>query len=319
MDIKLKIKNHQKSTNNFNNNQLNLIISGKDTNVTIVNTIRRLVMSSIPIYAFHQDDMTFDTNTSIFNNDMLKDRFRNIPIFNIENAESTVNKFDELETNKNRIIDNANNLTMFINIRNNKDSILNVTTDDATFYYKGTQITSPYKKPLLLIKLRKDHELKCTCVSSLNIGKNDGIYNGSMAYHYYDENEPNKFELEIFSNRQLDEIELIKRSCDILIEKCNKLEKLVTTNLEKEENDDALNKGLLKFQNENATLGSIISYYLQEQKGVEYGGYNIPFLYLNEILIRYRTDGKDIKGIMKKTFEQIIDIFTHIQKELKKL
>lgn len=155
MDIKLKVKNHQKSTNNFHDNQLNLIISGKDINITIVNTIRRLVMSSIPIYAFHHDDMTFDVNTSIFNNDMLKDRFRNLPIFNIENAESTVTKFDELETDKNRIIDNANNLTMFINIKNNKDSILNVTTDDAIFYYKGKQVPSPYKKPLLLIKLRK--------------------------------------------------------------------------------------------------------------------------------------------------------------------
>jgi DNA-directed RNA polymerase subunit L len=79
------------------------------------------------------------------------------------------------------------------------------------------------------------------------------------------------------------------------------------------------NKGLLKIQNENATLGSIISYYLQDQKHIEYAGYNTPFLYLNEILIRYRTDGKDIKGIMKKTFEQIISIFEHIQKELKKL
>jgi uncharacterized protein YkwD len=32
MDIKLKIKNHQKSTNNFHDNQLNIILSGKDIN-----------------------------------------------------------------------------------------------------------------------------------------------------------------------------------------------------------------------------------------------------------------------------------------------
>ena len=319
MDIKLKIKNHQKSTNNFHDNQLNLMITGKDVNYVIVNTLRRLVMSSIPIYAFHHDDMTFDVNTSIFNNDMLKDRFRNIPIFNIDNLETTVDNFDDLETNKNRINDQVNNLTMYINIKNNKDSVYNATTDDAIFYYKGKQIPSPYKRPILLIKLRKGQELKCTCVSSLNIGKNDGIYNASMAYHYYEAEEPTKFELEIFSNRQLDELELIKRSCDILINKCKKLENLVISNLEKEESDEVLNKGLLKFQNENATLGGIISYYLQDQKGIEYGGFNIPFLYLNEILIRYRTDGKDIKGIMTKTFEQIIDIFTHIQKELKKI
>ena len=319
MDIKFKISKHQKSTNNFHDNQLNVNITGKDVNFVIVNTLRRLVMSSIPIYAFHHDDMIFDANTSVYNNDMLKDRFRNIPIFNIDNLEDTVNKYDELETKKQRIVDKANNLTMFVNIKNNKDTLLNVTTNDAIFYYKGKQIPTPYKRPLLLVKLKKGQELKCTCVASLNIGINDGIYNGSMAYHYYDEKESNKFDLEIFSNRQLDEIELLKRACKVLENKTHKLENLIVSNLEKEESDEVLNKGLLKIQNENATLGSIISYYLQEQKNVEYGGFNIPFLYLNEILIRYRTDGKDIKDIMKKTFSEIRDIIKHMEKEINKL
>mgnify|MGYP006866146323 CR=1 FL=1 len=44
--------------------------------------------------------------------------------------------------------------------------------------------------------------------------------------------------MEIFSGRQLDEIELISRSCDILINKCKKLENLVISNLEKEESDE---------------------------------------------------------------------------------
>lgn len=319
MDIKLKIKTHQKSTNNFHDNQLNLFMSGKDINNVIVNTLRRMVMSSIPIYAFHQDDMVFDTNTSVFNNDMLRDRFRNIPVLNIENDESTIDKFEELETEKKNIIDKANNLTMFVNIKNNKDSVLNVTTDHATFYYKGKQINSPYKKPLLLIKLKKSQEVKFTCVASLNIGKNDGIFNSSMAYHYYDNAESNKYELEIVSTRQVGEIELLKRACNILVDKCNRLEQLIISNLIKEESEDILNKGLLKIQNENATLGTIISYYLQDQKHIEYAGYNTPFLYLNEILIRYRTDGKDIKDILKKTFNQIRDIFTHIGKEVSKL
>ena len=87
MDIKLKINKHQKSTNNFNDNELSIFISGKDNNYVIVNTLRRLCVSSIPIYAFHENDMIFDINTSIWNNDMLKDRFRNLPLFNIDNDE----------------------------------------------------------------------------------------------------------------------------------------------------------------------------------------------------------------------------------------
>jgi DNA-directed RNA polymerase subunit L len=323
MDIKLKINRLEESVNNLNNNELSLLLSGKDINYAIVNTLRRLVMTSVPIYAFHQDDMKFDINTSVFNNDMLKDRFRNIPIFNIDNDESTINSFDELETRKNRIVDKTNNLTMFINVKNNKDTILNVTTNEALFYYKGAQIDSPYKKPLLLIKLKKGQELKVTCVASLNIGKNDGIYNGSMAYHYYDDDEKNKtkpqFELVINTSRQLDEFELLTRACHILVNKTHKLEKLILFNLEKEDDKEVLNKGLLKIQDENATLGSLISYYLQEGKNMEFSGYQIPFLYMNEILIRYRTDGKDITDILKKTFNQIREIFYHIDKEIKKL
>jgi DNA-directed RNA polymerase subunit L len=319
VDIKLKVKSHQKSTNDFHNNQLNLQISGKDVNNVLVNTLRRLVMSYIPMYSFHHDDMVFDANTSIFNNDMLRDRFRNIPVLNIDNDIKTLESYDDLEIKKDRIVDKANNLTMYINIKNNKEGIQNVTTNDAVFYYKGKQIASPYKRPLLLIKLRKGHELRVTCISSLNIGLNDGIYNGSMAYHYYDEKDPKDFELEIQSSRQLDELELLNRACKVLALKCNKLEKLIISNLEKEESEDVLTKGLLKIQNENATLGNLISYYLQEQKNMEYSGYNIPFLYLNEILVRYRTDGKDIKDLIKKTFNDIRNIFKQINEDIEKL
>jgi DNA-directed RNA polymerase subunit L len=317
--MELKVTKYQKSTDNFHNNQLNLQIVGKDVNSVIVNTLRRLVMSYIPIYAFHQDDMQFDTNTSIFNNDMLKDRFRNIPIFNIENNISTLESFDDLESKKDRIVDKVNNLVMFINVKNNKEYIQNVTTDDATFYLKGKQIDSPYKRPILLIKLKKGQELKATCVASLNIGLNDGIYNAGMAYHYYDEKDLNNFDLEINSNRQLTELELLSRSCSVMIIKCNKLEKLIISNLEKETSEDVLSKGLLKIQNENATIGNIISYYLQEEKHMDYAGYNVPFLYLNEILVRYRTDGKDIKILIKNTFDKIRDTFNLINEKLAKL
>jgi len=319
VDIKLKVKSHQKSTNHFHNNQLNLQISGKDVNNVIVNTLRRLVMSYVPIYAFHQDDMVFETNTTIFNNDMLKDRFRNIPVFNIDNDIKTIESFDDLEVIKDRIVDKANNLTMYINVKNNKENIQNITTDDAIFYYKGKQIDSPYKRPILLVKLRKGHELRVTCITSLNIGLNDGIYGGSMAYHYYDEKDPTDFDFEMNSSRQLDELELLDRACKIVIGKCNKLEKLIISNLEKEESEDVLTKGLLKIQNENATLGNLISYYLQDQKHMEFSGYNIPFLYLNEILIRYRTDGQDIKNLIKKTFDTIRDIFKQINQDIEKL
>jgi DNA-directed RNA polymerase subunit L len=141
-----------------------------------------------------------------------------------------------------------------------------------------------------------------------------------MGYHYNEnDNASNKYELVLNGNRQIDELEILKRSCTILINKTHKLEKLIILNLEKEENSEILNRGLLKIVDENATLGNLISYYLQDNKNMEFSGSQVPFLYLNEILIRYRTDGKDIKDIIKKTFNQLRDIFNHILKELNSL
>jgi DNA-directed RNA polymerase subunit L len=141
-----------------------------------------------------------------------------------------------------------------------------------------------------------------------------------MAYHYNEnENANNKYELVLNSNRQLDELEIIKRACNILLNKTLKLEKLIIVNLEKEENSEILNRGLLKIVDENATFGNLFSYYLQDNKHMEFSGAQVPFLYLNEILIRYRTDGKDIKDIIKKTFNQIREIFNHILKQLEEI
>ena len=52
---------------------------------------------------------------------------------------------------------------------------------------------------------------------------------------------------------------------------------------------------------------------------MDFTGYQIPFLYMNEILLRYRTDVKDVKDILKKTFDHIKKIFSHIEKEVEKL
>jgi DNA-directed RNA polymerase alpha subunit len=50
-------------------------------NHTIVNTYRRVILSDIPIYAF--DNITITENTSVFNNNYMKLRLRNLPVIGI--------------------------------------------------------------------------------------------------------------------------------------------------------------------------------------------------------------------------------------------
>ena len=62
---------------------LNLKLKGEDINHIITNSIKRIVQSDIPIYAFNDFDIT--KNTSVFNNNYIKNHIQNIPIWGIDN------------------------------------------------------------------------------------------------------------------------------------------------------------------------------------------------------------------------------------------
>ncbi len=53
----------------------------KGINHTIINTFRRVILTSIPIYVFNK--ITISENTSIFNNNYMHNRIRNLPVFGI--------------------------------------------------------------------------------------------------------------------------------------------------------------------------------------------------------------------------------------------
>jgi hypothetical protein len=55
----------------------------KGVNHTILNTIRRVVLSSIPIYSFTPEKIVASENTSVFNNNYMKVRISNMPVYGI--------------------------------------------------------------------------------------------------------------------------------------------------------------------------------------------------------------------------------------------
>jgi hypothetical protein len=208
MDIKLKIKEDVKSINNLENNYLLINFKGKDVNYIILNMIRVYILRYIPIYAFDGKYTQITKNTSIFNNDMLKLRLNNMPILltniNLDiNPEENIDKIDNLEKN----ILNGNDdksLSMFINVKNSKKEIYNVTTSDAIFeLYNKTKILNNelYKRPILLCQLREGEELVLSCKSILNIAFNDYKWAAVKTPCNYKEISDNEYELKIESRR----------------------------------------------------------------------------------------------------------------------
>jgi DNA-directed RNA polymerase subunit L len=214
-----------------------LVLKFKNSNYVILNTLRRVIIELIPTYAFDKDDIIITKNTSIYNNDYMKLRISQFPIFNIENDISNLDKFMDLEYKSNLtifdqqleniekqkeldMIENvkkSENFIINIDIKNNTNNILNVTTDseNISYYYKNKNIPSPYKSKLLIIKLKPYEEFACSARSSLNISLKNIIYS-PVAVCVFEEKDDNTFIFNIESLKQLTEKEILLRACDII-------------------------------------------------------------------------------------------------------
>ena len=154
MDIKYNVLKYEPI---IGNTRLELNIKGSEINHIIMNTLRRVILTYIPIYAF--TDFNIKKNKSIFNGNYLKLRLKNIPVWGIENNieifspsipnqvneaeaepddEEDVDTDDDVELNNKQSNLNSstlNQLTMFVDYTSTSKEIVTVTTDHAKFYY----------------------------------------------------------------------------------------------------------------------------------------------------------------------------------------
>ena len=81
---KFNIKEIEYNEDKFGSTFLKLEISGPYAHHTILNSIRKIAINQIPIYAFHPDKINIFKNTSVYDNSYMKGRLSQIPINNIK-------------------------------------------------------------------------------------------------------------------------------------------------------------------------------------------------------------------------------------------
>lgn len=308
MDIKIKETEYIKKNNNIGSKSLlNIELYGNDINHVIVNTIRRLIIQHVPVYAF--DNVEITKNTSVYNNDTLKLRLKNFPVHSIKN--DTVNFYMDI-INNTLDEDKLEKITLHLDKKNLDSDNLNITTDDAKHYSKDKLIPSIYQNPLLITKLKEKEELKLTMSTDLNIGFNHIKYS-PVSICIFEILNDNKYLLKLESNGQLDEYEILKRSLQIAIIKLNNIiEQLKNKDIPKTD------EGELIFENEDHTLGNLLSYYLQTHNNILYSSYKLEHLLIKNVYINYKTDGvKSILEILFSIIKDIINIFNLILKQIK--
>ena len=299
--------------NSFNANHLHLKIKG-DVDEIIVNTLRRIIIEEIPCAAFERKNINITSNTSVYNNDYMKNRIENLPLLGIEtvldlNQYEKVRKYtrglslynDKDEDDEKEAEESSFNniLSVYCDILNKQDSILDITSEDITFYKGEKKVDSIYKKPVLIIKLKPEEEFKFSAKASVGIGLNNAIFScvNICCYEIINDKE---YIFKIEPKGQIRSKKIFEYASDIIIYRLNLIKSKI-----KKMGLSSNNNGSIIFENEDHTFGNLITRGLQEHKNIEFAGYKLENLLIKNIIIDVINIYINIYSEFKKIFEKV--------------
>ena len=295
----------------------------KKVDYVIVNSIRRTVLSDIPIYAF---ETTVNVNTSVFNNNYIKLRMSNLPIIGIENNNvffKKVEEEDEEESNfdegfglmddieltidKNVDSSSINNFTLYLNYENKTPDIVTITTKDCDYFYKGKKINNPYKTDIPIIKLQPEQKINLTSVSKLETEKKSAIYS-PVSICSYQQISDDEFNFFLESRGQITEHQILERAIDNLLKNVDDL----IRDMSKMKTED----GMIKVGDIDHTLGNLISHFAMMEKEVEMFTYNQPHPLDPVIVFHYRLKSSTLDKVLEKVNDNISKTFKNLKQQL---
>mgnify|MGYP003705947491 CR=1 FL=1 len=317
IDIKVDIIKYI-NDDSYNENILEYKIYGKNINYILVNTLRRVILSDIPIYAYTPSLINITKNSSVYNNNILKNRIELLPIYNLNNTldfkfYDNLCEFSRNKDSAGNTLDNTKSLNIYLKKKNIENYILNVTTNDCEFYMNSNKIKNIYKKPLLLCKLKSKEELEFSAMIDLGIPLNHARYS-CVSICYYNELNDNSYKFKLSPVSQLDGYEIMLRSCKIIIYNLEKILKKLINIVYK---DNSVNKIVL--ENYDHTYGNLISSILQKNNNIEYCSYRMDHLFIRNIIIEFKIKGNiKFNIILKNNINKLIKYFELIHSLFKK-
>ena len=280
----------------------------KNVDLSVVNAIRRIILTNIPVVGFKGEDDTslqVIVNNGSLHNEIMLHRFGLIPIhFTEEETENFVQEDYEFEIDVNNETENRINVTSEdFKVRKNG---MELTSTDVKRLFPPNYITKSY---ILITRLQKGqhlhvkgHAIKTTanisssfCPVSLSnfkyitdpkeAVKADNVLDKERAYLKNEYGEPIAFQFEIETENALTPKYLFTKAIEILMNKIHKINENIN-NLEIREGVN--NAGYeIVFENEDDTLGSFLQslmydHYIRQKnkteknRDVTYVGYYCP-------------------------------------------
>ena len=308
--------------NTKGSSRLEFDINGTDINYTVLNTLRRTILTDIPIYAFTH--FKVNKNSSVFHNNFLKNQIKNIPVWGIDNKidyfEEDVHKIDmneeiedmddnvELTVDKKVDSTSLHQVTMYVDYENKSNEIESVTTDNAKFYFAQKQIENPYDTPIQLIKLQPKQQINFSVITSIGIEKMSAMFS-PVSICVYEQESENKFRFKLESRGQISEKRILKVAHLNIVKKLDSILNQIP--------DNDKDEGEIEINNEDHTIGNLLSFGLQNNKSVQFAGYHMPHPLEKRVIISYKLKSGNVNKILKTVIEEFIELFNKIDKELK--
>jgi len=349
------------------NSRFEFKISGNDINYVVMNTLRRVIFADIPIYAF--DRFSFEKNWSVFHNTYMKQRISMMPIWNIPNEneiyvpqvlEETKEKIvkenletkqgepteideiistkplenvDDIELEFQGKIDSStlNQMTMYINFKNDTKDYKSATTEHAKFYYSNLDISSPYPNPVQLIKLHAGGYIAFSAITKLGTESMHAKYSAVSIciYRQYSETE---FDFVLESRGQLTEQRIIHVATVNIIKQLDDFNNLMSKMI-KEKPDNILDKqnveqditsetkGKIIINNADDTMGNLLSTGMRLHPNVKWCGYSMPHPLSKKVFIEYELHktNPNIAQVANDVVEYYKDLFGKMNSSIQKL
>jgi DNA-directed RNA polymerase II subunit RPB11 len=322
----LTIKRALESYDKYKGSQLQLIFEGTSVDYCLMNTLRQLVYSEIPIYAFSRSSITFDEengNSSISDSDQLRIRFQMIPIPNVKNTiqflESEYYPYVNTITGPllpdreyKRDPKDDQDIYYYLNVENKNSEILNVTTNDVKITINGKVVKNLYNKPRLLVKLKKGQIVNCSMKAVLGIAKLHDCW-AAISQCSYGQIKNNNYVFVIKSLGQRSEWDCLITACHIITKKIVKLR----DNIKKSYTKEKIGKVaflVIKIEEEDHMLGNLLQTTLLKHPKVTFAGYKIDHPFEPEVTLCIGAPSP--LDALYDAFEYIIKLFEYVKKKL---
>ena len=267
------------------------VITSNNIHFSIINTIRRVILSKLDSFAFSKENTIIIKNTSLLDNDQLKHQIANLPI------EIDLQKYP--------------NLTIECDFKNDTDDFKNVTAHDIILKNNNEIIDLQYENPYIINTLNSEQELIFR--SSIKYEKT-GVHGTYMkANCFFNELSDNKYKLIIESYCFQTITDIIKETFEVIRKLIKDFINNVSENLKNNES-----KIVLEIGNEDDTLGNLVSSWLQNNKKISFSSYKKEHPYIDSVKIYISSNDKttSTNNIINSSMEDLLKFIKELEKKL---